>query len=388
MNTRLNYLKEQFINKFGYNPGDFFESPGRIELLGNHTDHNHGLVLVSSVDLNITSAVNINDKNIINIYSDGYEMFSVDINDLAIKEEEFCTSKAIVKGILNRFKELNYKIGGFDAYMDSTVPNGAGVSSSAAFELLIGVILNDYYNDNKLTSLDLAKIAQYSENVYFNKPCGLLDQCGIAFGGINYIDFKDTNNPDVKNIKVEFDNYQFILIKTGGTHEKLTSYYASIKDDMLSVSKYFNKQYLRECSYSDFINNKIDIINVCGHKAYDRAYHFFTENLRVIDAYNALINNDQVGFLNNLKESGLSSYNYLKNCYCESEEENLPKALNFIKNVDKECFSRVHGGGFAGTALMIVKKENLVKDLEKLNEYFGKENVILVKPTLLGTHKL
>jgi len=388
MSFEKNFVLKEFIDCFHESPTDYFESPGRIELLGNHTDHNHGVVLVSSVNLAITCAASKRKDNIIHVNSIGFRPMTIDINDIEKKEKEFGTSLALIKGVLYKMKNLGYKIGGFNATLTSTVPNGAGVSSSAAFEVLISKILSYYYNDDKILPFELAQISQYSESVYFNKPCGLLDQSGISLGGINYIDFKDINNPVIDNIKVEIPGYQFIIINTGDDHTKLTPYYKAIKDDMANVSKMFNASYLRDLDMNQVLSQKDKIIKELGENAYLRAKHFYEENIRVMEAYKALGNHDFEIFLQKLDESGTSSYYQLKNCYCESEDEKLAKALRFVKTVDKECYSRVHGGGFAGTMLMIVKKENLEKDLKELYNYFGEKNVMLVSLNPLGTTHL
>lgn len=387
-NERIISLKNIFKNKFNIDSTDVFSSPGRIELLGNHTDHNNGKVLVSSVDLNVLAVTSKRNDDKVIFYSNGYSAMMLSINNLEKRVEEEGNSISMIRGVLYKMKELGYKIGGFSVVSDSSIPRGAGVSSSAAFEVLIAKIVSYYYNNDEVKPFQLAQIAQFAESVYFNKPCGLLDQTGIALGGINYIDFKDIKNPLINNIKTRIDNYQFIIINTGGDHVKLTHCYAQIKDDMKSVSHYFSKEFLREVDEKDFYNNKDFIINQCGERAYLRAKHYFEENNRVKDAYQAVKNNDVNSLLKLMDDSGVSSYYQLKNCYVKNENENLPKALKKVKEIDSTCYSRVHGGGFAGTILMIVNKDNINLVRPILHKEFGQDNVMEVTLTDKGTTKL
>lgn len=384
--TRIKKLQRRFELKFKSQPTDIFSSPGRIELLGNHTDHNNGKVLVSSVDLNILAVASPRDDDKVVFYSYGYKKMEVSLHRLKSKENEYGTSIGLIRGVLFKMKELGYKIGGFSVCSDSTIFRGAGVSSSAAFEVLIAKIESVYYNNDSIEPFELAKIAQFAESVYFNKPCGLLDQSGIALGGVNYIDFKSTTEPEIKNLKVNIKGYQFIIINTGDDHTQLTPCYAAIKDEMKAVSHLFNKEVLREVNEEEFYQRKDEIIEKTSLRAFLRAKHYFEENKRVQTAYEALTKKDYLTFLKMLDESGTSSYNQLQNCYVENENEKLPEALRFAKIVDSECFSRVHGGGFAGTMLMIVKKSKLKEVLPLLDEKFGRENVMKVSLSENGTY--
>ena len=388
LETRKKVLKEKFIKKFNIAPADYFTSPGRIELLGNHTDHNNGKVLVSSIDLNVLAAVSSRNDNKVIFYSKGFPKMEISLNRLKAKENEQGTSKALIRGVLFRMKELGYQIGGFSCVCDSSVPKGAGVSSSAAFEVLIAKIISYYYNQDSISPFDLACIAQYAETVYFNKPCGLLDQSGIALGGINYIDFESTSKPTINNLKLKIKGYQFLIINTGGDHSNLTHCYAEIKNDMKTISNYFNKEVLREIKEEDFYKAKEDIISRFGSRVYLRGKHYFEENNRVQVAYNCLKNKKYVKLLEMMNESGLSSYHQLKNCYVSSEDEDLPKALNKVKQIDPTCYSRVHGGGFKGTMLMIISKTKVKEILPQLYEEFGKKNVMKVNLVEYGTSKL
>lgn len=384
-NTRIKILKSKFVKHFHQEPANVFLSPGRIELLGNHTDHNNGKVLVSSVDLKILAAVAPRDDKKIVIFSKGYRKMTVSLNALKKREKEYGHSLSLIRGVVARFKKLGLNYGGFSMVCDSSIYKGAGVSSSAAFEVLVGKILSYYYNNDSIEAFQLAQIAQFSESVYFNKPCGLLDQSGIALGGINYIDFYSTKSPIINNLKILNKNYQFILINTGDDHSKLTPCYAAIKDDMRVIANHFGKQVLRSVKPSTFFNNIDELREKYGERAVLRAKHYFEENERVEKAYKALVNNDFETFLYQLNESGISSYHQLKNCYVESEDEKLPYALRRVKEIDPECYSRVHGGGFAGTMLMIVKKSKVNTVVETLRNEFGKDNVMPVSLTKEGT---
>lgn len=384
--SRQKKLIKSFIAKFHYHPTDVFSSPGRIELLGNHTDHNNGKVLVSSVDLNIVAIAAKRDDNKIVLYSEGYRRMEVSMLNLEKNEKEYGTSLALIKGVAYIMKKIGYRVGGFSITSDSTIFKGAGVSSSAAFEVLIAKIMSYYYNHDSIKPFELAQIAQFSESFYFNKPCGLLDQSGIALGGVNYIDFKSTTKPVIENLKVEIPGYQFLLINTGDDHAQLTHCYAQIKDDMKAVAAFFKKQVLREVDENEFFARKDEVISATSERAYLRAKHYFEENKRVQTAYESLAKKDFLTFFKMLDDSGTSSYYQLKNCYVESEEEKLPLALKFAKEVDPECYCRVHGGGFAGTMLMIVKQEKLDEVLPKLEEHFSKENVMKVTLSENGTY--
>ena len=385
MEKRVNYLIDQFKKEFQDAPSDIFSSPGRIELCGNHTDHNNGKVLVSSIDLNILAAVRKREDNVISFISEGFDKIVVDLNELSINEKEYGKSVSLIKGVVFKLKELGYKVGGFEAFANSTIFKGAGVSSSAAFEVLIAKIESYYFNNDSIEPFKLAQIAQFAESVYFNKPCGLLDQSGIALGGINYIDFKSETNPVIKNIVINIPDYQFILINTGDEHTHLTHCYAAIKDDMKKVSEYFGVEKLRFADYESFKKQASKIINELGEDAYLRAKHYFEENERVSKAFEGLENKDYITLFEMMDESGVSSYYQLKNCYVENEEEKLPKALKYVKKLPVKCYSRVHGGGFAGTMLMIIKKDELSKVLGNLKEKFGEENVMLVSLSDKGT---
>lgn len=383
--SRVKNLSKVFKNYFHMEPEDAFTSPGRIELLGNHTDHNHGQVLVSSIDLNILCLATKTDDSKVIFYSKGFPIMEVDLNDLDKKENEYGESIGILRGVLYKFKELGYNIGGLRASTSTTIYKGAGVSSSAAFELLVCKILSYYFNEDKISPVELAKIGQFAETVYFNKPCGLLDQMGIGLGSVNFIDFKVIENPYIKTLRTSFKNYDFVLVNCKDSHSSLTHLYSKIKEDMSLVSSYFNKKVLREVSEKEFYKHKNQLIEKFGEDVYLRGKHFFEENRRVRNAKDAIINKDEKEFLRIMNESGESSFYQLKNCYVNDINENLPKGILKSKEIIKDGAVRVHGGGFAGTLLAIVSKDEVEDYIKEMREMFGNKNVRKITTNRFGT---
>ena len=383
--SRVHKLSKVFLDNFHIEPEDAFTSPGRIELLGNHTDHNNGLVLVSSIDLNILALTCPTTDNKISLYSEGFPLLEIDITDLTKKKKEEGESSGIIRGILYRMNELGYKIGGFKISTSTMIFKGAGVSSSASFELLIAKILSYYYNEDKISEVELAKIGQYAEVNFFNKPCGLLDQMGISLGSVNFIDFKSIDEPYIKTIRSTLVDYEFVLVNTKDSHSSLTHLYSKIKDDMLLIASYFNKKTLREVYYKDFYNAKDELISKYGEDVYLRGKHYYEENDRVRKAKDALIKKDQKEFIRLMNESGESSFNQLKNCYVSSEEENLPKGILKSKELIRDGAVRVHGGGFAGTILALVSKEEVDYYIKEMRKMFGYVNVRKITTNRFGT---
>lgn len=384
--NRKSKITKQFIEQFYTNPTCFFSSPGRMEVLGNHTDHNNGLVLVSSVDLDIMAAVCIRDDNEFYLKSEGYPINHVTITDLNIKENEYGKSNSLIRGVLYRMRELGYKIGGLNVSTSSRIFKGAGLSSSAAFELLIAEMMNYFFNDSKIDRVTLAQISQFAENKYFNKPSGLLDQMGVSLGGFNYIDFKDTKNPIYENFRLTLKNYRVVLINTGGSHASLTSYYRSIREDMEKVALFFNKTELREVSEKDF-NKMIPLLRKkVGGRAVIRSIHFYDENRRVKEAYEALKNNDISAFLKNVKESGNSSYKLLENCFVQKDKkQDLSLCLTLCEKYIKDGAYRVHGGGFKGSVIAFINTKEQIDFIEKMKKVFGERNVLKLGLRGIGT---
>lgn len=384
--NRKEKISDAFFDEYKEYPSYFFSSPGRVEILGNHTDHNNGKVLVSSIDLDIMAAVKKRSDNLIYFKSEGYQKNTVDITQLSPRQDEAGRSNALIRGILFKFKEKGYKIGGFEATSSSKIFKGAGLSSSAAYELLICQILNVLYNDSKLDRVEMAKISQFTENNYFMKPSGLLDQMGISLGGFNYIDFKDTNSPLIENFNFFLKDYRIVLINTGGSHSSLTKYYASIKNDMKDVAHLFNKDNLREVDEQLFYDNLSLINKKLGGRAIMRSIHFFDENKRVDIAYKALKENDIKTFLKMINESGESSYKLLENCYIDKDSrQGIALALALSKKFINDGAVRVHGGGFKGTVIAYVSAKEQTKYIDEMKKVFGERNVVKVNFRPIGT---
>lgn len=371
------YLKlvDNFITTFKKDKGFFFSSPGRTEVSGNHTDHNYGKVMAGSVNMdNIAIAVPAND---IVIHSDGFKPVVFELKDISINTDDFFTSKSLVKGILDRCNQLGYKTGGFHAYINGCVPEGSGLSSSASYEVLIGTIINHLYNNGKIPALEIAKIGQWSENNYFGKPCGLMDQTACAVGGFISIDFKNPETPILTSIPFDFEatNFSLIITDTGGSHENLNDDYAAIPKEMKSVAQFFEKEVLREISLDDLLENSEGIRKKCGDRAFLRAFHFFNENQRVEEQLKALNNNDFTNFLRLVNQSGFSSFMYNQNIFAPSNvnEQGIAVGLALSEMVLKHCGAwRVHGGGIAGTIQAFVPNKKVEEYISVLENTFGK----------------
>lgn len=355
---------------------DLFSAPGRIEITGNHTDHNGGKVLTAAVSVDILAVAEKTNGNIIRIKSEGYSEISVDIRNLEPKPEENGTSTALVRGVLDFYANKGYQLGAFDASLNSNVPKGAGVSSSSSFEVLIAEILNVFYNDNSISKIQKAKASKYAENEHFKKPCGLMDQAAIALGGINVIDFENAQNPVVTPCEWTFSDLDVFVINTGGDHSDLISDYAGILGEMEAVANYFDKWNLRSCTKQQVLDNALELKNKISGRAVLRAIHFFDETLRVEQAQQALEQRDEEKFLKIVRKSAHSSWELLQNLYTPNDKEQL---IPFAIEISKECegvkASRVHGGGFAGTILSFVEKDSSSAYFDKMKCYFGEQNV-------------
>lgn len=363
-----------YKNYFNDDAKDLFSSSGRIEILGNHTDHNHGKVIVGAVNLDLLAATKKSKS--IHLYSEGYEEIKFDLTDLEKKKEEEGTNKAIIKGVLVKMMDLGYKVGGFTAYVNSILPAGSGISSSAAFECLIAEIENYYYNNDSMNRFDMAKASQFAEHIYFGKPCGLLDQCGVAFGGINKIDFSKIDNPTVTHLDFNLEGYSLVLVNTGGSHSNLTDAYASIPQEMKSVAKYFGKNTLSEVDEKIFYDSIKELRNHVNDRAILRAIHFYNENKTVESGFNALKNCDKDAFLNAVKESGESSYMFLQNtCVPGSLTQNINLALAVSKKYVHDGAFRIHGGGFEGTILVFISNACVEEYIKQMVKIFGENNV-------------
>lgn len=362
----------------------FFSAPGRTEVGGNHTDHNNGKVLAAAINLDAIAAVEARDDGIICVNSQGYSPITVDTANLNVVDEEAGKSSALIRGVCARFNELGYKYGGFNASVTSCVLSGSGLSSSAAYEVLIGTILNYLYNDGKISAVEIAQISQYAENVYFKKPCGLMDQTACSVGGFVKIDFEDTGAPVID--KVDFDiakhGYNLCIVDTGGNHADLTGDYAAIRLEMNSVAEYFGKSVLRQVDEKDVFENIGDIRKKTGDRAIERAIHFYNENKRVERLSKALSEGDFDEFKNTIIESGKSSYMYNQNCFTLSAPNEQPVALALC--VSEELLKgkgayRVHGGGFAGTIQAFVPVDETENYVSSMRKIFGENSCYILK---------
>lgn len=377
--VRYASLMSDFEKTFGTDDVWLFSSPGRTEIGGNHTDHNHGRVLAGAVNLDNIAVVAANGRNNIRIKSVGYPEFQVDISKMSIDKSDFYTSSSLVKGICAKMKENGYKTGGFNACIDGRVPKGSGLSSSASFEVLIGAILNELFNNGKMSAVENAIIGQWSENNYFGKPCGLMDQTACSVGGLITIDFKDPANPIVKKVNFDFVSTGFSLVITdvGGGHDDPASQaeYASLPTEMKSVAVELGANVLREVTLEEIVKKIPEIREKTGDRAILRAYHFQGDNQRVTNQVTALENNDFQSFLKMVVESGYSSYMYNQNIFdvVHKDEQVVSLALALSEMVLKNSGAwRVHGGGFGGTIQAFVPQEKLDEYVRTLEHVYGK----------------
>ena len=373
MEECVSNLLSKYQGIFASEAEQVFSCGGRFEILGNHTDHNHGLCLASACNLEIIASVSKNSSEKVLFQSLGFELDEVDLTGLEPKEIEYATSKGLIRGVAAYLINHGYKVGGFNAYSESSIFKGAGVSSSAAFELLVGQIFNVLFNESKISKLELCKAGKYAENEYFGKKSGLLDQIGVGYGGVVKIDFKNIDDPLVEQIDFPFKDLHFVLVNTGGDHSSLSNLYSSIPSDMYEAAKACGHNYLVEGSLEEVEAHKSEM----SEMAYLRAKHFYEENARVRNAFKALQDNDQETFLKLINESRESSTNYLKNMMVESNYKGSPlEACDLLmKYSDNQGAVKINGGGFAGSVIALVSTSKLEKVLEKMKEYYGENNV-------------
>ncbi len=396
-NAKERYQKavDSFENLFGEKDNlRVFSAPGRTEVGGNHTDHQHGCILAGSVDLDVLGIVAKNDENVIRIKSEGFPMDVVELTSLSVNTSEKGRSAALIRGVCAAFKNKGYNVGGFDAYTTSNVLKGSGLSSSAAFEVLISNIINGLYNNNSATAVDIAKFSQFAECEYFGKPCGLLDQVASSVGGFTYADFYNPQDPKIEKIDVDFSKsgYTLCVVDTGGNHSDLTQDYADITIDCAKVSEYLgNKKHLRNVSEEDFYKSIGKLRMSCGDRAVLRAFHFFNESRRVEEQRAALKNADFETFLSLVNKSGNSSYKYLQNLYSPSNvsEQGLCLAIALTKQyLEDKGACRVHGGGFAGTIQCYIPNDKLDGYKEMIENVFGKGAFVALKIRPVGGYQL
>lgn len=377
-----------FGELFGYDREvSIMSAPGRTEVCGNHTDHNNGKVLAASINLDAIAVVSKNDDNIIRVKSQGHRMNVVDLQDLTANPENYGDSTSLVQGVAAGLKDLGFAVQGFDAVTTSDVMGGSGLSSSAAFEVLLGTIISYMFNDGKISAVDIAKIAQYSENVFFGKPCGLLDQMASSVGTFVTIDFKSTSDPVIRKVDFDFSKsgHSLCIVDTGGNHSDLTDDYAAVREEMGAVAKAMGKTVLREISYENFLKALPALKDKVSDRALLRAIHFYNENIRVEKAVAALENNDFDTFKEVIIESGRSSFMLNQNVYTPKNptEQKLSLALAVSEDILKGKGAwRVHGGGFAGTIQAFVPDSLLEKYKNAMESIFGQGScyVLIIRP--------
>jgi len=383
-----------FEENFGADGGiEIYSAPGRTEIGGNHTDHQHGEVLAASINRDAIAIVRKTDNGTVRLKSDNYSTNTIDVSDLAVRQDETGTTPALIRGMLQALSSQGYKIGGFDAYVTSDVLVGAGISSSAAFETLIGTIVSGLYNDMKIDPVTIAKAGQYAENVYFGKPCGLMDQMACSVGNMVHIDFKYPDNPEVERIEFDFSKtgYCLCITNTRGSHSNLTDEYAAVPAEMKKVAELLGHEVLRPVSLDDILKNISMLREKAGDRAVLRAIHFVEESKRANQEAEALQHGDLWEFLKLVKESGNSSFKYLQNIYTNSDvtTQNVSIALAVSDSIlTNEEASRVHGGGFAGTIQAFVKNDHAEKYREVMDSVFGEGSCDILKIRKYGGIKV
>ena len=352
-------LDAGFAAVFGGAPQRYFSAPGRTEVSGNHTDHQRGRVLAGAVNLDTVAAVSTNGTNMIRIQSKGYPLCQVSLDELKPVASEINSTPALIRGVAARFAEMGCQVQGFDAYCESTVLPGSGLSSSAAYEVLIGTIINHMFFDAKVSQPEIAQIGQYAENVFFGKPCGLMDQTASAVGGLVTIDFADKAHPDIRPVNVDFSAYGHALciIDSRADHADLTDEYAAVTQELKAVCAHFGKEVITEIDEADFYAAIPALREKCGDRAVMRGIHEYNENRRVVKQVACLESGDFDGFLKLTKESGYSSWMYLQNVIPAGyvQQQAMAVALGLCEHyLNGRGAYRVHGGGFAGTVQAFV----------------------------------
>ncbi len=382
---RAQKLYEQFVKSEGKKPEYIFSSPGRAEILGNHTDHNHGKVMVASINCDILCFASPTEDNWITLYSEGYPPIRTNIEDSTVNKEEYGTSHALVKGVCTKLREMGYSFGGFVAHNTSDIFKGAGVSSSAAFEVMVCEIINLMYLNGALDPVTKAIVSQFSENVYFGKPCGLLDQSGIALGSLSKLDFNQPEKPEIRTLSAP-EGYTLVLTNTGGDHAKLTPHYAAIRSEMEQIASHFGKKVLRDVCEKEFLEQMPALKEKFSSRAILRAIHFYNENKRVDIAERAIDSGDVELFMQQIAGSGASSMAVLQNCYVPGEtNQPVMLALELSKQITTHSYFRVHGGGFAGSILAFVKNDEVDGYIATMKKVFGENNVFPAKIRATGT---
>ena len=367
----------EFTKAFeGKEPEAIFSAPGRTEVGGNHTDHQHGEVLAASINKDAIAIVSKRPDDKVNVLAEGFGMTNMELADLELREEEKGSTASLIRGVLAGLKDGGYTLGGFDAYITSDVLIGAGLSSSAAFETLIGTVVSGLYNDMNIDPVEIAKTGQFAENIYFGKPCGLMDQMACSVGNLVHIDFEDPANPIVDKVGFDFSKTGYVLAitDTKGSHADLTDEYAAVPSEMKKIASLLGHDVLRPIDFEDILDNIDMLRKEAGDRAVLRAIHFINETDRAGMEADALKNNDINSFIDLVKRSGDSSFKYLQNVYSNKDVsvQNVSLALSISDTIlGADEASRVHGGGFAGTIQAFVKKQNASRYQKYMDKVFG-----------------
>ena len=384
---------EEYVSVFENEDVEIYSAPGRSEVGGNHTDHQQGEVLAASINNDAIAIVHLMQDQVVRIASERYGILTVYLDDIDMVESEKETTISLIKGVLYKAQQMGYKIGGFQAYVTSDVLIGAGLSSSAAYETLIGTILSGLYNEMKIDPIEIAIIGQFAENVYFGKPCGLMDQMACSVGNLVHINFADIKNPKVE--KVTFDlnkhGYSLCITDTKGSHADLTADYAAIPKEMKNVAACFGKDVLLGITVEDILKNIAIVRGQVGDRGVLRALHFIRENERVRKEVEALENEDIDTFFKEVANSGNSSFKYLQNVYSNTDvqHQNVSLALAISEDfLGKNGVCRVHGGGFAGTIQAFVKNDIVIEYQKSMDKVFGQGACSVLKIRKYGGMKV
>ena len=382
--ARYEHLATKFKECFGEGEVDFFSAPGRTEILGNHTDHNHGKVLTASIAMDTIAAARKNGTSLVHVISEGYKAITIDLENL----DSECKCKGTLSLLIGMFEcaiKKGYKVEGFDAYITTEVIGAAGVSSSASFEMLICAIMNYFSNEGKIDYVEYAKIGQYAEHEYWLKQSGLLDQMACAVGGVIAIDFKE-EMPKVEKVEFGYDKlgYDLIIVNTGKGHADLSEEYSAVPVEMKRAAKVFGKEVLADVDEKEFMANLNKVREEAGDRAVMRAVHFFAEQIRVDSSVKAIKEEDYETFLSCITKSGNSSWKWLQNCFATKDEteQAVPVALALTELFIEEegrGYCRVHGGGFAGVIAAVLPKDLTPKYVEMMTPYMGEENIYVMQ---------
>lgn len=397
---KISYQKQRYVNaiesyieEFGEDDVEIYSAPGRSEVGGNHTDHQHGEILAASINLDAIGIVKKTDDMKVSILSKGYTLTTISLENLDMQEEEKETTIALIKGVVAGLANRGYKVGGFKAYITSDVLIGAGLSSSAAYETLIGNIVSGLYNNMSVSAEEIAIIGQFAENVYFGKPCGLMDQMACSVGNMVHVDFADINNPKVEKVTFDLNKYGYSLCitDTKGSHADLTADYAAVPEEMKKVAAFFGKEVLLGLTVDDILENIVEVREQVGDRGVLRALHFIRENERVQKEVSYLSDEDIAGFLKTVAASGNSSYKYLQNVYSNADvqHQNVSLALAISEDfLGDNGVCRVHGGGFAGTIQAFVKNDIVTEYQKIMDKVFGQGACSVLKIRKYGGMKV